>query len=127
MASYTGNASLTTGVPLVIDAFTQGKPFDMSAVTINSIATIATPATGKRLRVLGCTFSVSADASVLFEDNAAATANFIFRSPLLLAKTPYTFALGYGKLLGAVDNVLKATGSASCTITGVVYCDEEAS
>ncbi len=127
MTSYIGNAGFTTGFPVVIDAFTTGKLGDMAAVTINSIATVLSPASGKRLRILGGTFSLSADASVLFEDNSNATANYVFRSPLLLAKTPYTFVLGSGKLLGAVDNVLKATGSASCTITGVIYYSEEAS
>jgi hypothetical protein len=107
----------------VIDAIAQGKLGDMSAVSITSIATVVTPATGKTLRVLGGTFSVSADASVLFEDNAAGTT--VFRSPLLLAKTPYYFSLANGKLLGAINNVLKATSSAAASITGMIFYDEE--
>lgn len=123
--SYTSSPNFTTGAVPTVDVMTQGKLGDMSAVSINSIATVLTPATGKKLRILGGTFSLSADASVLFEDNSAATANYVFRSPLLLAKTAYTFSLGNGKLLSAVNNVLKATASASASITGVIYYAEE--
>ncbi len=125
MASYTTASNFATGAYSNVDIMTLGLIGDMSAVTINSIATVLSPASGKKLRILGGTFSLSADASVLFEDNSASTANYIFRSPLLLAKYPYTFSLGNGRLLSAVDNVLKATGSASCTITGVIYYVQE--
>ncbi len=125
MTSYASSPNFTVGSLSFMNIATQGKLGDMSAVTINSIATVLTPASGKKLRILGGTFSVSADASVLFEDNTSTTANYVFRSPLLLAKTPYNFWMGNGRLLSAADNVLKATGSASCTITGVIYYSEE--
>ncbi len=125
MASYQASPNFTLGAQPVVSVATQGKIGDMSAVSINSIATVLSPSTGKKLRLLGGSFSVSADASVLFEDNSAATANYVFRSPLLLAKTPYDFVIGNGKLLSAVDNVLKATASASAAITGVLYYSEE--
>lgn len=125
MSSYQGSTSVLTGVPLVIDGYTVGKLCDMAAVTINSITTVLTPTTGTIARILGFTFSVSADASVLFEDNVAGA--MVFRSPLLLAKTPYTISLGYGKKLGAKDNLLKATASANAAITGMIFYDEEAS
>lgn len=125
MPSYTAAPNFTTGTQPVANVATQGKIGDVSAVTINSIATVLTPASGKKLRILGGSISTSADASVLFEDNSAATANYIYRTPLLLAKMPYDFWIGNGKLLSAVDNVLKATGSASCTITGVIFYSEE--
>lgn len=124
MGSYQAKvANITTGVPLIIEAFTTGKLGDMNAVSITSIATVLTPTTGTIARILGFTFSVSADASVLFEDNAAGTT--VFRSPLLLAKTPYTVSLGYGYKLAAVNNVLKATSSAAASITGMIWYDEE--
>jgi len=119
--SYTTSTSPIVGATPTYDVSATALIGDMSAVTINSIATVLTPTTGKKLIIMGGTFSLSADASVLFEDNSAATANFIFRSPILLAKTPYTFTLGTGKPLSAVNNVLKATGSASAAITGVIY------
>jgi len=123
--SYTSSPNFTQGAQPVNYIPLMGKIGDMSAVTINSIATVLTPASGKKIRLLGGTFSVSADASVLFEDNSASTANYVARSPLLLAKYPYTFVIGGGRLLSAADNVLKATGSASCTITGMLYYSEE--
>jgi hypothetical protein len=123
--AFSNSASFTTGAIPVMFVGNQGLLGDMSAVSINSITTVLTPTTGKTLRILGGAFSLSADASVLFEDNAAATANFIFRSPLLLAKYPYTFWIGQGKLLAAVNNVLKATASAAATITGVIYYAEQ--
>jgi hypothetical protein len=123
--SYTSSPNFVQGADSINFIPFQGKIGDMSAVTINSIATVLTPATGRKLRILGGSFSVSADASVLFEDNSAATANYVFRSPLLLAKYPYTFVIGNGRLLSAANNVLKATGSASATITGVIYYSEE--
>lgn len=125
MSSYTASPNFTLGATATVLVGTQGKIGDMSAVSIGSIATVLTPASGKKLRILGGSFSVSADASVLFEDNAAAAANYVFRSPLLLAKTPYDFWIGNGRLLAAADNVLKATSSASASITGVIYYSEE--
>lgn len=98
---------------------------DMSAVNIGSIATVWNPSGSKRFRLMGGSFSVSAAVSVLFEDNAAAAANFVWRTPKLLADTPYNFDLGNGKLSAALGNVLKATASAAATITGTLYGTEE--
>jgi hypothetical protein len=73
---------------------------DLSAVAGGSIVTVWTPATGKKVRFMGLTISASAACSVLFEDNAAA--GTVFRTPKLLADTPYTFDLGNGfQLAGA--------------------------
>ena len=94
---------------------------DVNAVAAGSIVTVWTPASGKRVRFMGITISVSAACSVLFEDNSAGAGNFVFRTPKLLADTPYTFDLGNGKVLAAVDNVLKATSSAAANVTGTLY------
>lgn len=100
------------------------KFIDMNAVSISSIATLWTPAGGKKFRLLGGTFSVSAAASVLFEDNGAGTT--IFRTPKLAADAPYNFDLGpTGVLSGAADRILKGTSSAAATITGTLYGTEE--
>jgi len=40
---------------------------------------------------------------------------------LAAADTPYTFDLGNGVALSAVDNVLKATSSAAANVTGTLY------
>ncbi len=94
---------------------------DMSAVSITSIATVWTPTTGKKFVLMGGSFSVSAAVSVLFEDNSAGAGNFVWRTPKLLADTPYNFDLGNGKAGSAINNVLKATSSAAAAITGTLY------
>jgi len=91
----------------------------LKAVAIGSIATVWTPASGKKVRLMGGSISVSAAVSVLFEDNAAGTD--VWQTPVLTADTPYNFDLGNGKLLSAVDNVLKATSSGAANITGTLY------
>ena len=103
--------------------FYPDKRYDMSAVTITTIATVATPTSGKKIRLLGGTISVSAACSVLFEDNAAGTT--IFRTPKLAADTPYYFDLGAGYVGAAANNVIKATSSAAATITGTLFGVEE--
>lgn len=96
---------------------------DLNALSITSIATVWTPASGKKVRLMGAIISVSAAASVLFEDNSSG--NTVCRTPKMAADTPYNFDFGQGILLSAANNVLKATASASATITGTLYGTEE--
>lgn len=99
---------------------------DVSTVAIGSIATVWTGAdSSKKIRFQGGSISVSAACSVLFEDNSAGAANFLFRTPKLVADTPYNFDLGpLGKLLAA-GHVLKATASTTANLLGVLYGCEE--
>jgi hypothetical protein len=96
---------------------------DQATVAIGSIATVWTPATGKKVRLMGGYISVSAAVSILFEDNAAGTT--VFRTPKLLADTPFVFDLGNGILLSHANDVLKATSSAAANLTGTLYGREE--
>lgn len=96
---------------------------DMSGVTITTINSVWVPTGGKRFRLMGGSFSVSAAVSVLFEDQTAG--NFVWRTPKLLADTPYNFDLGNGHLGASVGNILKATASAAAVITGTLYGTEE--
>ena len=98
---------------------------DVATVAIGSIATVWTPASGKKVRLVGGSISVSAAGNVLFEDNSAGASNFVFRTPKLLADTPYNFDLGGGKVLSSADNVLKATLSTTGNLTGTLYGTEE--
>lgn len=98
---------------------------DHSATAIGSIVTVWTPASGKKVRLMGGCISVSAAANVLFEDNSAGAGNFVFRTPKLAADTPFNFDLGNGVLLAAANNVLKATSSAAANLTGTLYGTEE--
>src|SRR3990172_5744155 len=88
---------------------------DMAGVTITTIASVWVPIGGKRFRLMGGSFSVSAVVSVLFEDQTAGV--FVWRTPKLLADTPYNFDLGNGYLGTSVGNILKATASAAAVIT----------
>lgn len=98
---------------------------DLGTTAIGTITTVWTPASGKKFRLMGGSISVSAAASVLFEDNAAGAGNFIYRTPKLLADTPFNFSLGNGFLSATANNVLKATASASANITGTLWGTEE--
>lgn len=116
--SSSGNAAST---PKIEGLRTPDVFKDVNAVAAGSIVTVWTPTSGKKVVLMGVTISVSAAVSVLFEDNSAGAGNFVFRTPKLLADTPYTFDLGNGVALSAVDNVLKATSSAAANVTGTLY------
>lgn len=97
---------------------------DINAVAIGSIATIWTPTTGKKFRLMGGVFSVSAAVNILLEDHTAGF--FIFRIPVMLVNTPFAFTLGgNGYLALSINNLLKATGSGAANLTGTVYGTEE--
>lgn len=100
---------------------------DVNAVAAGSIVTVWTPQSGKKFNLMGGCISVSAACSVLFEDNAGGT--FIYRTPKLLADTPFYFTVGgtnsNGILSAAANNVLKATSSAAANITGTLFGTEE--
>ena len=102
-----------------VECYTPDTFKDLATVAAGSIVTVWTPATGKSVRFMGLTVSASAAVSLLFEDNAAGTT--VFRTPTLLANTPYTFDLGNGSQLAAAGNVLKLTSSAAANVTGTLY------
>ena len=66
---------------------------------------------------------MSAAVSVLFADQTAGV--FVWRTPKLLADTPYNFDLGNGHLGANVGNILKATSSGATVVTGTLYGTEE--
>lgn len=98
---------------------------DVSTVTVTTITTVWTPASGKKFRLMGGTLSCSTAVSILFEDNTAGAT--IFRTPKLLVDTPYTFEVngGQGFLSAVANNVLKATSSGAGVITGNLWGLEE--
>ena len=108
--------TLSTSIP---DLLIPNTFKTLKGVSISSIATVWTPATGKKFRLMGGTISVNAAVSVLFEDNAAGTD--VFQTPVLAANAPFSFDLGNGRLSAAANNVLKATSSGAATITGTLY------
>lgn len=95
-----------------------------SEVTITSIENLWTPVVGKRIRLIGGSFSVSAAVSVLFEDNEAGQP--LFQTPFLQGYVPYSLPnLGEGILLQSIDRSIKATSSGAATITGTLIGREE--
>lgn len=94
------------------------------AITAATGATIWTPASGKKFRLMGYSFSASAAASLIFGDNVVGTV--IFRGPLLAAAgIDSQYNLGNGFLSAAANNVLKLDVSANATVTGTVWGTEE--
>ena len=127
MTSYSKDQGqgFTVGMIKTVNGIMCGKKYDVGAVAAGSIATILTPSSGKKFRLLGGDISASNASSVLFEDNAAGATHFVFRTPALVAGTPYHFELGDGFLSATADNVLKATSSASAHLSGTLYYSEE--
>jgi hypothetical protein len=117
-------------LPMLFNGATWDRPrarskfVSLSAVDITTIATVWTPAGGKKFRLMGGSISVSSACNILFEDNAGGST--IVRTPKLLVDTPYNFDLGNGILSGAANRVLKATASTgTVAITGHLYGTEE--
>lgn len=96
------------------------------AASAGTGATVWTPTTGKKFRLMGYSLSTTANASLIFCDNAAA--NPIFRTPLLAASGSHGLGaadMGNGILSGTANNVLKVDASATTVITGTVWGTEE--
>lgn len=90
------------------------------------LATVWTPASGKTIRFMGGHVSAASGVSLLFEDNT--NGNFVFRTPILTANVPFSFALGNGIPMSGANRTLKVTqtpNSPVVTFTGTVYGTEE--
>ena len=121
--SYSSSPGFKVGATSTTSVRNAGKRKALAAASLNSIATVLTPTSGKKYRLLGGDISLSAAASILFEDNAAGTT--VYQTPLMAANTPYQFDLGPGYLSPTADNVLKGTASVNASITGTLYYSEE--
>jgi hypothetical protein len=96
----------------------------LSAVAIGSEATIWTPASGKKFRLMGFVLaSGTVGGGVTLKDNTAGITIFIV--PTLTVSSPVHAVLGNGILSAAANNVLTATGIATETLTGTVWGTEE--
>src|ERR1035437_316817 len=108
-----GQENMVTSIPVVIakdQMIVPTKIIDLASIDISAIATVWTPASGKKFRLMGGQFSVSSNCSVLFEDNTHAGAPTVGgRTPMLSANTPYIFDWYNGVLSAAAGNLLKAT------------------
>lgn len=108
----------TNGNLVVGEATTRKR---QAAVTVTSIVTVWTPASGKTIILYGGDISLSAAESLLLEDHTAASGNYVWSTPKLEADKPFRFVIPGGVKLSAADHVLKATSSGAAALTGVLY------
>lgn len=103
---------------------TATKFVPQNTVAVGAEATVWTPAAGKKFRLMGGSFSLSAAASIIFKDNTAGTT--IFTTPTLEANVPYNLpVIGNGILSATINNVLTATSSAAANLIGTIWGTEE--
>lgn len=101
------------------------KIIDAVAITAGTPATVWTPASGKKVRLLGWALSSTASAALEFQDSGAA-GTVIAQSPLLAAAGLHEAPpLGEGILLAAADNTLELDVTGNSTVSGMVFGVEE--
>jgi hypothetical protein len=101
------------------------KMIDAVAITAGSPATVWTPGSGKKVRLLGWVLSTSAGAALEFQDSGAA-GTVIAQTPLLAAAGTHNApALGEGLLLATADNTLGLDVTSNATVSGMVFGVEE--
>lgn len=94
-----------------------------SAVSIAAEATIWTPASGKKFRLMGVYLQQSVAGNITLRDNTAGT--IICVVPSGAAGDAALILLGNGIMSAAANNVLTATGAAASTLSGIVFGTEE--
>lgn len=101
------------------------KMIDAVAITAGTPATVWTPASGKKVRLLGWVLSSSAVAALEFQDSAAA-GTVISQTPLLAAAGTHSSpGLGEGLILATSDNTLELDVTSNATVSGMVFGVEE--
>ena len=101
------------------------KMIDAVAITAGTPATVWTPASGKKVRLLGWFLSTSAAAALELQDSGAA-GTVIAQTPLLAAAGVHDAPhLGEGVVLAAADNTLDLDVTANATVSGMVFGVEE--
>lgn len=100
------------------------KAISPTALTAGTGATVWTPTSGKKFRLMGWMISTTVAGELIFGDNAVGTV--IARSGLLTANlTKEAPAIGNGILSAAANNVLKLDVTVSGTVQGFVFGTEE--
>jgi hypothetical protein len=98
-----------------------------ASITAGTPATIWTPSSGKKFRLLGLSLSLSVAGQIIFKDGGAADA-VILMSPKLAAAGIWTIGrddIGNGLLGAAADGVLKVDVSGTGNVGGSVWGTEE--
>ncbi len=100
---------------------------NLNAVSIAAEATIWTPTTGRKFRLMGYVLTSAGAAgatNVLLKDNTAGATRLIIPFSATAA-TIVSPPMGNGILSAAVNNVLTATGGATETLSGYLFGTEE--
>lgn len=97
------------------------KPQD--ALSVASEATWWTPASGKKVRLMGGVFTGSVVGNYVIRDNTAGTTIAVI--PVGVAGAAVTFTLGNGILSAAANNVLTVDGPPASTASGILFGTEE--
>ena len=101
------------------------KMIDAVAITAGTPATVWTPASGKKVRLLGWVLSSSAAAALEFQDSGSA-GTVIAQTPLLAAAGIHDApTLGEGVVMAAADNTLDLDVTTNATVSGMVFGVEE--
>ncbi len=101
------------------------KVIDAVAVTAGTPATVWTPASGKKVRLLGWFLSSSVAAALEFQDSGT-PGTVIAQTPLVAAAGVHDAPkLGEGLILAAADNTLDLDVTANSTVSGMVFGIEE--
>lgn len=109
------------------------RQWDINAQTIGTVRTAiagAVASSGKKIRLMGGFVSFSVAASLLFEEGVGSgTGNGVdyFRTPKLLADTPFAFVVngGSGVLAGTADGIIQCTAGAAGALTGTLFGMEQ--
>lgn len=102
------------------------KRINAVAVTAGTPATVWTPTTGTRFRLLGYSLGVTvAAAQVFFVEGAGNVATNVATPVVAINGVANSPVLGDGYLSAAVDNALKIDVSASSTVSGMIWGIEQ--
>ncbi len=94
-----------------------------SAVSIASEATVWTPTSGKKFRLIGGVITASVAGNITLKDNTAGTTIMVV--PVSAGVPVVIPPMGNGILSAAANNVLTATGPAASTLSGTLFGTEE--
>ena len=98
-------------------------PLAAVAITAGTPVSVYTPTSGKKYRILSFALSDTVAGAVKFEDT---TGNEVFRTPLLLASTPYNSPdMGNGFLSAAANNQLFLDVTVTGNVSGFIGIMEE--
>jgi hypothetical protein len=101
------------------------KNIAAQSITASTPFDLWTPASGKRIRVVGAALSLSVAGSVILKNKHSASYAETVRTPLMAAGIGQTFTFGAGLVPGVADDVLALDVSSSGSVSGYLFGFEE--